>query len=65
MVFDGVLHNRLEMAERLGVDPRVGNAELLAVAYRRWGLDLPRHLSHFTPDTLARRVRIVLAGVRG
>lgn len=32
------------MAERLGVDPRVGNAELLAVAYRRWGLDLPRQV---------------------
>src|SRR5512143_1302008 len=44
VVFDGVLHNRLEIAARLDVDGRISDAEILAAAYRRWALDLPRHI---------------------
>jgi asparagine synthase (glutamine-hydrolysing) len=45
VIFEGVLHNRMELAQQLGM--RTSNldaAEVLSAAYQRWGLDLPEHL---------------------
>src|SRR5438270_473982 len=39
VVFDGVLHERDELARQLGADdgPAIGDAGLVLKAYRRWG----------------------------
>ena len=41
--FDGLLYNRAELAERLGL-PEATDSELVLHAYLRWGEDAPREL---------------------
>jgi asparagine synthetase B (glutamine-hydrolysing) len=45
VVFDGVLYNRAELAVELGARGTSPNdADLLLLAYDRWGQDLPHHI---------------------
>ncbi len=45
VIFDGVLHNREEIAPALGINGAgLGDARLLLAAYERWGAELTRHI---------------------
>src|SRR5262245_9975806 len=64
VLFDGVLYNRREIAEQLGVEAgELDDSDLLLRAYRRWGLDLPNRLEGtfalVVADTARRQVLAV------
>lgn len=45
VIFEGVLHNRRDIEQELGANAAaLGDADLLLLAYQRWGRDLPQHV---------------------
>lgn len=44
IVMDGTLHARRDLAQSLGLDDIPRSAELLALAWRKWGMSAPKHL---------------------
>lgn len=43
-LLDGYLDNAAELGTALGCDPGAADEDLLAAGWRRWGVELPRHM---------------------
>jgi len=44
VAFDGALYNRADLARQLEADDDAGDADLVRLAYERWGLEVAKHL---------------------
>ncbi|MBA2259434.1 MAG: hypothetical protein H0W18_11085, partial [Acidobacteria bacterium] len=44
VLFDGILHNRADLAASLGLSEGSADARVLLNAYNRWGADVTRHI---------------------
>jgi asparagine synthase (glutamine-hydrolysing) len=44
VTFDGLLYNRVDLARQLAAPEEAGNADVVRLAYERWGVELAKHL---------------------